>query len=115
MRQHDSHLATTYPKVGVCPKCRCDAFSGYVTGYHTMFDMYPLSQIGEAEALIRGLRTFHANHPHFERRSAWLIAREPKPLLGFIIREHRCTAPPPPPISIQMPKTKIELPDECPF
>lgn len=113
-RQKNSHLCTEYPKIGRCGDCGRTVLVGPVSGLTTKFDPYLLTQRGEAEALIRGLRTFAAHHPNFSLRTASSIRREPTPWLGHIIREHRCSTPPPPTEAILIPKP-YEPPDECPF
>jgi hypothetical protein len=89
--------------------------AGYATGIFTLYDRYHLTQVGEAEALIRRMRTYLANHPHFDRRTAWLITKDPAPTIGFIVREHRCTAPEPMQGAVKDPEAQVKLPDECPF
>ena len=113
-RHRNSHLATEYPKIGKCSECGRTVLVGPVDGLTTKFDPYLLSQKGEAEALIRRLRTFHANHPMFTRRTVSAIKREPVPIIGSIIREHRCSTPEPIPAALADPK-RYDLPDECPF
>lgn len=112
-RQKDSHLVTSYPKRARCGFCRRDVFSGYASGIHTLYDIYELTQVGELEALLRGLRTYHANHPNFDRRTAFMIRNYPKPRMGFIVREHYCAVPEPPPGAIEQPAAEElpELPD----
>jgi hypothetical protein len=101
--------------VAVCPKCRADVYAGYASGIFTLYDQFHLTQKGEAEALIRKMRTYLANHPHFDRRTAWTITRDPAPKIGFVVRTHRCTAPPPMEGAVQDPQQQAKLPDECPF
>lgn len=94
-RHRNSHLATEYPRKGRCGSCGMVVLVATVTGLDTKLDPYLLNQKGEAEALIRGLRTFYAHHPSFGIRTVSGIRREPTPWLGFIVREHACGMPPP--------------------
>lgn len=114
VRQKNSHMATTYPRKAKCSQCNRVVLSGNVIGLQTLFDPYLLNQKGECEALIRGLRTFLASYPNFDRRTAHHIRAYPVPKYGFIIREHRCTAPEPHPKGIKHVERE-PIPQECPF
>ena len=117
IRCRDSHMATTYPRVSHCSGCDRTVLAGNVHGLMTLYDPYVLSQVGEAEALIRGLRTFHAFYPRFDQRNEYSIRAEPVPRIGHIIREHRCETPEPPPVSLKDLTTQSNWnPDvPCPF
>lgn len=109
-RQKDSHFTTSYPRAGRCPICRRNVLCGYDGGLFQTYDFHLLSQRGEVEALVRGLRTYHAQHPHFTRRTVSLIQNYPVPRIGFIVRQHRCDTPEPKPEALQ-PDQDRELPD----
>lgn len=115
-RQKDSHLVTSYPKAAVCPSCHRHVLAGYDVGFHTLYDVHRLSQIGEAEALaIHKLRVYLADFPSFERRTAHSLKTKPTISRGFLVREHRCGTPNPLSICLAPQATTEELPDEAPF
>jgi ribosomal protein L32 len=113
-RQRDSHAVTSYPRLSRCGNCGAVVLAGNLNGLMTLYDPYVLSQVGEAEALIRQLRTFHAHHPNFDRRTYWAIRNNPVPRTGHVVREHRCDTPPPQQLALRS-AAEQQLPDECPF
>lgn len=110
-RHRNSHLATEFPKKGRCGECGAPVLIGPVSGLTTKFDPYLLTLRSEAEALLLGLRTFHAWHPQFTQRRAGTITRDPNPRLGYVVREHRCGAALP--IEIAAPRV-YEIPADAP-
>lgn len=109
----DAHLVTEVPRPARCPQCHRAVLGGHLGGVPNLYDPQHLSPKGEGEALIRRLRTFRVtlDETHLSPRRPYHILKEPRPRWGYIIRQHRCTAPDPDPRGVLPPETPFDYDD----
>ena len=78
--------------------CGADLLAGLdddVAGLVARCDPYPLSPVGEVEALLAGRRTWHLRHRRLERRDQFNVPGHPPCHDLLVVAEHRCGHPPP--------------------
>lgn len=92
---------TEVPHTARCPQCHRAVLAGHLIGLPTLYDPQHLSPKGEGEAIIRRLKTYLVTPRHLSERTLSTIKRDPNPVCGFVVREHRCTAPDPDPRGIK--------------
>lgn len=83
---------TSTPTPTTCVDCGADILEGWFDTLKCRYDPQPLSQLGEALALLGGARTFLLIDTHIHRRRAHTIKAFPYPRFGELLREHRCGA-----------------------
>ena len=85
---------------------------GYFDGWPIGMDIHRLDAIGEAEALLKGHKTYWHIDAWIYRRHVLCIREVPIPRYGYIHRTHICQAPAP--MSVQPDPVAVES-DEPPF
>ncbi|QBI96052.1 hypothetical protein I5G71_gp71 [Mycobacterium phage Patt] len=120
----DDFLIDTEMKPSRCKRCGGQVLAGYVNGTMTALDPAHLSQLGEATALLAGLRTYSIDESSTRRpRRAyprWTVhIRKGLPENRHVFTTHRCGFVWPPALLDDRGDLRARLypptPDECPF
>ncbi|MBO0879943.1 MAG: hypothetical protein J2P17_06160 [Mycobacterium sp.] len=67
-------------------------------------DDMPLTELGELDAVLNGVKTFSVYGSNLIRRTPAEIEQFPNPIGGQILREHRCRVPVPAVLTRQVDK-----------
>jgi hypothetical protein len=111
---YPSHLRHRAPRNGTCRSCGTRILVAYYDAMPRYWDRPALTPVGELDALLRGLRTWHVVGTEVYQRRAHSITEEPAPIYGDIHRDHKCGIPQPAGVAVkEIPKPNKDEP--CPF
>lgn len=91
-RETQQSFVSTHPKANRCRDCGAVVLACYVRGVMTRVEPMHVNLVGEAVAVLAGLRTYEISRVgdgKMSRRNAGMI-REGLPRWGWIHPEHRC-------------------------
>jgi hypothetical protein len=69
------HLITTSPSVTICSECRREVLAATVGGLDRHVDPVPLNDLGELQAVLRGVRTYELHSEILVRRGVERIRK----------------------------------------
>jgi hypothetical protein len=87
--------AQTTPQRGYCTGCRRQILTARYDAQIRHFDPQPLSQLGECQALLLGLKTWWVFDSFIYKRNVEAINSSPTGRGGVIYRDHHCAHPQP--------------------